>query len=639
MTPKPPTSLVGYLRDKRCVLFCGSGLSAWANLPTWTELLGDIVRRLPEELPDQADSEELDRLLQKGKLLEVADHCKDKLGGRYHEILTRRLRGDTGPIPEPHQVIVSLPFAGVITTNYDKLLERAYSIYSVNDGVPRTVTQDDDAMLSTLLFDQRFYILKAHGDIDDPRSMVLTTRDYQQIIHASPAFSSVFSAILLTNAVLFVGYSINDPDFRLLLDRQFAIFRGEVPARYALMSGVGRVERELLWRTARIKVLSYDDGDHEQVLHFLRDLRAQVAPPATAAVSEPATQPPGPAPREAQVPPATPAPPSPSRPPATARGVDGGATGVDVETPTHGTQEHAVLSASGQEAPTRLEIRIRSQKIHAKIVSGNTNLQAEGASIDWKAVRSIATDPSDDKLSTRAGEQLASWLPESIVTALAELDPASVVMLHLSPEVELLPWEWVRIGGACLVVRNPIVRAPVGVSDSARGRPMVSSPPRVLLIGDPNRDDTSTNLIKLPGANSETTTIAEVYRTRAKIEPLVLLGSDASVDRLEAELGATHFDVVHFAGHAWFDDLEPYLYLANETKLRASEVRSALSRRPPAIVFLNSHYSFLYAPGRDEQSPARCHHAQYLRSTRFHRRRLDGGRWRVDRHILRRARR
>ena len=58
---------------------------------------------------------------------------------------------------------------------------------------------------------------------------MLTTRDYQEIIHANPAFNSIFSAILLTKAVLFVGYSINDPDFRLLLDRQLTMFRGNIP--------------------------------------------------------------------------------------------------------------------------------------------------------------------------------------------------------------------------------------------------------------------------------------------------------------------------------------------------------------------------------------------------------------------------
>jgi hypothetical protein len=125
-------------------------------------------------------------------------------------------------------------------------------------------------MLGSLLFNNEFFILKAHGDIDRPGSLILTTRDYQDLIHANPAFNALFSALLLTKAIFFVGYSISDPDFLLLLDYQLNTFKGNVPERYALMSRVGHVEREVLWRTAKIRVISYND--HSEFLIFLRSL-------------------------------------------------------------------------------------------------------------------------------------------------------------------------------------------------------------------------------------------------------------------------------------------------------------------------------------------------------------------------------
>lgn len=213
---------------------------------------------------------ELDTLLEAGKLLEIADYCKEKLGDRlYGEILTDRLRGDMIVIPDPHKVIVDLPFSAVITTNYDKLLEQAY--ISQGKGMPRTPTHTDIDTLGPLLFNGQFFILKAHGDIDRPGSLIFTTRDYREIIHSNPAFNAIFSAILLTKAVFFVGYSMNDPDFRLLLDRQLTTFKGNVPERYALMSGVGEIERDVLWRSARIRVLPY--SEHHEVLTFLEALR------------------------------------------------------------------------------------------------------------------------------------------------------------------------------------------------------------------------------------------------------------------------------------------------------------------------------------------------------------------------------
>jgi len=112
MAPIPPRPLVKSLREGRCVLFVGSGLSAWAKLPTWARLLQDMADEMRADQPEQPELKELDGLIQSGKLLEVADYCKEKLGpGRYSEILAERLRGASGELPEPHQLIMQLPFA------------------------------------------------------------------------------------------------------------------------------------------------------------------------------------------------------------------------------------------------------------------------------------------------------------------------------------------------------------------------------------------------------------------------------------------------------------------------------------------------------------------------------------------------
>lgn len=269
MTSKPPKSLVTHLKHNRCILFAGSGLSAWANLPTWKRLLEIMIEQLQEEDPNPTEQAELELLLRAGKLLEIADYCKTRFNERlYNEILSSRLRGDKADIPEPHNLIVQLPFSAVVTTNYDKLLEQAY--YRSDNVLPKTPTHLDIDMLGPLLFEHKFFILKAHGDIDRPDSLILTTSDYREIIHSNPAFSSIFSAILMTNAILFVGYSLNDPDFRLLLDRHLSIFNGNVPERYALMSGVGMIEREVLWRAAKIRIIPYED--HSEILVFLKSL-------------------------------------------------------------------------------------------------------------------------------------------------------------------------------------------------------------------------------------------------------------------------------------------------------------------------------------------------------------------------------
>jgi SIR2-like domain len=291
MTPKLPGMLVRYIQQKRCVVFAGAGLSAGAGLPTWKGLLLKGIEELAGALPEgELHQEELRRLVDHGKLLEVADFCKEKLGGAYHQLLAEQVRGDQAELPRTHDVLMQLPFSAWVTTNYDKLLERAFS--KVKGGFPKTLTHKDTEALGRLLFDDGPFILKAHGDIDRPETVVLTSRDYSEIIHGNPAFNEIFSGLLLTKALFFVGYSLSDPDFRLLMDRQLSHFKGFVPDRYALMTGVGPVERDVLWRTARIQVISYENksGKHAEVLQFLEALKAAVLPKPVPEVAPEAVQ-------------------------------------------------------------------------------------------------------------------------------------------------------------------------------------------------------------------------------------------------------------------------------------------------------------------------------------------------------------
>jgi len=270
---EPPASLTRYLHERRCVLFAGAGLSAWGKLPSWRTLLERMAARLHEEHPSRDYLQKLTSLISQGKLLEVADYCKGALEkNQYYDVLTNELKWNDQDIPEPHKIIVNLPFSAVVTTNYDKLLETAY--IRLGRGFPRTLTHADTPNLGLLLFRNEFFILKAHGDIDRIDSIVLANEDYRKIIHSNPAFNEVFSALLLTKALLIVGYSISDPDFRLLVERHFTTFNGSVPERYALLSNVSEIEGDVLLRTAGIRVIRYEH--HEEVLEFLKALETSV---------------------------------------------------------------------------------------------------------------------------------------------------------------------------------------------------------------------------------------------------------------------------------------------------------------------------------------------------------------------------
>lgn len=98
--------------------------------------------------------------------------------------------------------------SGIITTNYDSLLETLFPKYHVYVG------QDD------LLFHQTFElaeIYKIHGSVSDPQSMVLCEDDYQMLEETRDYLVAKLLTIFVEYPIIFIGYSISDPDIRGIL--------------------------------------------------------------------------------------------------------------------------------------------------------------------------------------------------------------------------------------------------------------------------------------------------------------------------------------------------------------------------------------------------------------------------------------
>ncbi|MDY7095498.1 MAG: SIR2 family protein [Acidobacteriota bacterium] len=655
---KPPAALLEYLAEGRCVLFVGAGLSAWSGMPSWNALLEILCQELTEDDPDGREARELGRLRDDGNYLQVAEYCRDGLGSyRFHEILRNTLQPDSDEVPAPHRLLVNLPFAGIVTTNYDALLENSFA--QMGKTVPRVLTHEDRSSLGSLLFERRPFVLKAHGDLDREETLVLTARDYREVIHANPAFAEVFSAILLTHSILFIGYSLQDPDFRLLLDQQLTVFDGNVPPRYALMSGLGSIQRDVLWKSASIKVLPYAtepghrDGPHHQVLRFLKALAAGGQPEATRSGAmggrydleagdweagdlgagdlesddlEAGDWDAGDldgggfeeewdgsveirAPRkgsgygaEGEMPPADhygsgPSTDTPPPPPSGTRG--GTSLGPPPEAPASPGEG---IDGRRSAAPvpqvlehSNLSLHLAEGRIHSRFTGDGESVSGDVSArrmehvlddlrhaVDW-------TSAEARRFLRRCSERLAELLDPRVRRALDVLEEGSLLRLETSPELARWPWEWVRLEGdeRELAQRLAMGRAPVAITDRARGRPRIDGPPSVLLLADPSGN--------LPGARDEAHVIAEAYE-EAGSHCRLLEGRRATSEALVGELQRGTSDIVHFAGHGWFDEQEAYLLLADDQRLRASELRYFLGRRPPALLVLNTHYSAFIPP-------------------------------------------
>ena len=157
-------ALANYIRERKCVLFVGAGLPRAAGLPDWGSLMRTIVDTTKLESATPEAAEELEALFDRGKYIELADQLVVAPESRVLSHYCGALLGTTVQPTELHRAIVETPYACIVTTNFDTLLEEAYARHS-GRGLPRTPTGTELANQGTLLLDGAFFILKAHGTL------------------------------------------------------------------------------------------------------------------------------------------------------------------------------------------------------------------------------------------------------------------------------------------------------------------------------------------------------------------------------------------------------------------------------------------------------------------------------------------
>jgi hypothetical protein len=231
--PDWPKALLDAFHERRVVIFAGSGLSSRARsragqaAPTWSGLLAALLKEAkqrnyignPKRVEENAKRvDELDRMIASNSVddfLIAANYIVDKFTRNngdmplfIHHLLSKYIPD------EAHEIVVSLPVIGFISTNYDSYLEDEFSKQN-RENLSR-YSAHDESSLSIISQVNKRWLIKLHGQVGFSEHFVLSFDEYEKA-YSSGRLEILLSTILTKYTVLFIGFGFRDPPIMNML--------------------------------------------------------------------------------------------------------------------------------------------------------------------------------------------------------------------------------------------------------------------------------------------------------------------------------------------------------------------------------------------------------------------------------------
>ncbi|MCG9127273.1 SIR2 family protein [Candidatus Poribacteria bacterium] len=276
--------LIKIIKSGEAVLFVGAGSSVRVGYPTWENLLKELkneVIKLNNRHGSNTKYKEQFELSFSDCSEDFLD-CAEKLKTeiykinsgekRYYNWLSR-IFADKESTDDFHTILLSLPFRGILTTNYDSVLEAVLAKIDKKplDGYSLIINDEFFMQINEFLLSMSDKeiprkIAHLHGIIKVPSSIIFTRKDYEKAYgYLTPSNDSnleeltkssqlhtnikdltfigsewtihrkLLWAVLATRHVVFIGFSMNDPYLEKMLDSVCDdLGRWDRPIHYAI---------------------------------------------------------------------------------------------------------------------------------------------------------------------------------------------------------------------------------------------------------------------------------------------------------------------------------------------------------------------------------------------------------------------
>ncbi len=251
--PDIPLGLRQALESGDCVLFVGAGIGCHLSrdgeeAPTGKALASELAEHFKLDFGDVTDL---------AKISQIVEIRKGRT--ELETYLAKRLCG-----LDPDEALCwlcTMRWKAIFTTNYDDGIERAYARTAEPPQTPVPVASTSQLAA----FDRRFQvpIYYLHGRLcgADQSRIIITENDYAEFRKQRRMMFEVLKLEFATSTFLYVGYSNNDSNWKMLQEElRSEFYPSKLPASYRIAPSTEPIDEEIL-RTKGIESIGckYDE--------------------------------------------------------------------------------------------------------------------------------------------------------------------------------------------------------------------------------------------------------------------------------------------------------------------------------------------------------------------------------------------
>lgn len=258
------------LINEKLILFIGAGISITAGGPDWKGLIEKLLDFAKGRGYIKKEKFNLSKdVVTTGNTIDylIALH---RLSVSYKDNKTE-LNQDLSAIFKPlkpqsiHYKIAKLNIKGIVTTNYDTLIEQADSNKYLNSRIVFSQDSQYDKL------NGKNWIFKIHGDIDS-NEQIIFPRDFSQKMNNDDDFHENYKSLLNTYTFLFIGFGLADPILMDILE-QLKAKQSNVKEHFVLtpLDKFYKIKKHFYYDTYKLRLIPYEKKEGHRAVEMFID--------------------------------------------------------------------------------------------------------------------------------------------------------------------------------------------------------------------------------------------------------------------------------------------------------------------------------------------------------------------------------